>query len=238
MTARLFGILNACLLSIVFSANAHAALATGYVIFDWASFDSATTGDLAVTMVAPMGDDGGTCAQGAPCDSGVTTGFGGLDLSSTGPSSSATLVTTTDLIDATADTTFGFGGANFERFFSFEATSGSGNLSLSVDVEIQAEVQGAGTIVNSDALFGYEVGTSGVVASKAGLEMNGNSGDQSQTLSTTLSFSVFMEQGDVIDMFAEGGPEVSAIPIPAAAWLFGSGLIGLVGISRRKRVTT
>jgi hypothetical protein len=28
---------------------------------------------------------------------------------------------------------------------------------------------------------------------------------------------------------------VSAIPVPAAAWLFGSGLIGLVGISRRKR---
>ncbi|MHB8621747.1 MAG: VPLPA-CTERM sorting domain-containing protein [Sulfuricaulis sp.] len=28
---------------------------------------------------------------------------------------------------------------------------------------------------------------------------------------------------------------VSAVPIPAAVWLFGSGLLGLVGISRRKR---
>ena len=27
----------------------------------------------------------------------------------------------------------------------------------------------------------------------------------------------------------------SAVPVPAAAWLFGSGLLGLVGISRRKR---
>jgi len=27
---------------------------------------------------------------------------------------------------------------------------------------------------------------------------------------------------------------VSAVPVPAAAWLFGSGLIGLVGIARRK----
>ncbi len=26
----------------------------------------------------------------------------------------------------------------------------------------------------------------------------------------------------------------SAVPIPAAAWLFGSGLLGLVGIARRK----
>jgi len=30
-------------------------------------------------------------------------------------------------------------------------------------------------------------------------------------------------------------PGVSAVPIPAAVWLFGSGLLGLVGIARRKR---
>ncbi|MHB8534727.1 MAG: VPLPA-CTERM sorting domain-containing protein [Sulfuricaulis sp.] len=30
-------------------------------------------------------------------------------------------------------------------------------------------------------------------------------------------------------------PGVSAVPVPAAAWLFGSGLLGLVGIARRKR---
>lgn len=29
---------------------------------------------------------------------------------------------------------------------------------------------------------------------------------------------------------------VSAIPIPAAVWLFGSGLIGLIGFSRRKKI--
>jgi hypothetical protein len=29
--------------------------------------------------------------------------------------------------------------------------------------------------------------------------------------------------------------DVSAVPVPAAAWLFGSGLIGLVGIARRKK---
>ncbi|MDT8282598.1 MAG: VPLPA-CTERM sorting domain-containing protein, partial [Gammaproteobacteria bacterium] len=30
------------------------------------------------------------------------------------------------------------------------------------------------------------------------------------------------------------GASVSAVPIPAAAWLFGSGLLGLVGVARRK----
>jgi len=30
--------------------------------------------------------------------------------------------------------------------------------------------------------------------------------------------------------------DVSAIPVPAAVWLFGSGLVGLVGVARRKKV--
>ncbi|NVN98839.1 MAG: VPLPA-CTERM sorting domain-containing protein [Geobacteraceae bacterium] len=29
--------------------------------------------------------------------------------------------------------------------------------------------------------------------------------------------------------------EVTATPIPAAAWLLGSGLLGLVGVRRRKK---
>jgi hypothetical protein len=31
--------------------------------------------------------------------------------------------------------------------------------------------------------------------------------------------------------------QVSAVPIPAAVWLFGSGLLGLVGVARRKRIS-
>jgi len=27
----------------------------------------------------------------------------------------------------------------------------------------------------------------------------------------------------------------SAVPVPAAVWLFGSGLIGLIGVARRKK---
>jgi hypothetical protein len=30
---------------------------------------------------------------------------------------------------------------------------------------------------------------------------------------------------------------VSTVPVPAAAWLFGSGLLGLVGVARRKKVS-
>ena len=32
------------------------------------------------------------------------------------------------------------------------------------------------------------------------------------------------------------GIPVSAVPVPAAVWLFGSGLLGLIGVARRKKV--
>jgi hypothetical protein len=35
--------------------------------------------------------------------------------------------------------------------------------------------------------------------------------------------------------FIGGSAQISAVPVPAAVWLFGSGLIGLVGIARRRR---
>ena len=34
---------------------------------------------------------------------------------------------------------------------------------------------------------------------------------------------------------AEDGSIVAVVPVPAAAWLFGSGLLGLVGVARRKK---
>ena len=36
-------------------------------------------------------------------------------------------------------------------------------------------------------------------------------------------------------LFANESISVSAVPVPAAVWLFGSGLIGLIGVARRKK---
>jgi hypothetical protein len=40
-----------------------------------------------------------------------------------------------------------------------------------------------------------------------------------------------------VDIDIDGNPMVSpsAVPVPAAAWLFGSALIGLAGVARRKK---
>jgi hypothetical protein len=42
-----------------------------------------------------------------------------------------------------------------------------------------------------------------------------------------VAFAWAVHDGDV-------GVAVSSVPVPAAAWLFGSGLLGLIGVSRRK----
>ena len=46
-----------------------------------------------------------------------------------------------------------------------------------------------------------------------------------------LSVARFQQTGPL----QEGSDWVGAVPVPAAVWLFGSGLLGLVGIARRRR---
>lgn len=64
---------------------------------------------------------------------------------------------------------------------------------------------------NTDAVWTFDMGSS-------------NSGDQGYYNKANIAFGWAVHSGDV-----------SAVPVPAAVWLFGSGLIGLTGIARRKR---
>ena len=53
----------------------------------------------------------------------------------------------------------------------------------------------------------------------------------------STAFSSFNANFDItsvtVDSFVP--TPVAAVPVPAAVWLFGSGLLGLVGIARRKK---
>jgi len=51
-----------------------------------------------------------------------------------------------------------------------------------------------------------------------------NSGTQSHISKGTGKFAWAVQSGNV-----------GAVPIPAAVWLFGSGLLGLIGVARRKK---
>ncbi len=68
--------------------------------------------------------------------------------------------------------------------------------------------------------------------------ITGNGGN---SLANSLQTAFANATGDGMWSLSSNGtatyaiPGVSAVPVPAAAWLFGSGLLGLVGIARRKR---
>ena len=59
---------------------------------------------------------------------------------------------------------------------------------------------------------------------------------------TVSAWFFYMDRGSVNDDLKDDGNyawavqsgDVGAVPVPAAVWLFGSGLIGLVGLARRK----
>ncbi|PID72445.1 MAG: hypothetical protein CSB34_02200 [Desulfobulbus propionicus] len=57
--------------------------------------------------------------------------------------------------------------------------------------------------------------------------------------STGLIYSSLVAYNDVVEytsvLLANEEPDVGAVPVPAAAWLLGSGILGLVGVSRRRK---
>mgnify|MGYP001144910960 CR=1 FL=1 len=62
----------------------------------------------------------------------------------------------------------------------------------------------------------------------------GLSPTQSASIDETISSYECCGNGFKDQDFQSGGM-ISPVPLPAAAWLFGSGLLGLVGMARRKK---
>ena len=61
------------------------------------------------------------------------------------------------------------------------------------------------------------------------------SGDTSTSPAGTNVLNVTFSDGTILTVdIAVAGPP-AAVPVPPAVWLFGSGLLGLVGIARRKK---
>ena len=77
-----------------------------------------------------------------------------------------------------------------------------------------------------------------------GVNMGGNSFTSAQTVDSSIAFygvglpgglASVTEFDNVWTMTSDGSLTYSAVPVPAAVWLFGSGLIGLVGVARRRQ---
>jgi hypothetical protein len=57
--------------------------------------------------------------------------------------------------------------------------------------------------------------------------------DNASGVDDVLEISTYTSRGDTLNWTLTGN--LSAVPVPAAVWLFGSGLLGLTGIARRRR---
>lgn len=110
---------------------------------------------------------------------------------------------------------FGPGGVAFAEFFS--ELSGGGTSKAEI-------LGGAPLALNADPT----VWTS--------FTFNGTTGpDVSGGVTLQLGATTGGASGSFADVFYDNVTiDVTAVPVPAAVWLFGSGLIGLVGVARRK----
>lgn len=149
--------------------------------------------------------------------------------------------TTIDLGFGSSQTVNGT-GSDLALFFLFDQTS---NI---IDVTINnvtktltsfAAVMDAG----GTQQVGYDIAWNGTTLNNVLLTVAElNLDDFSLASGATInSLAITMTQSDVIDpiqvatLSLVGSLNSTAVPVPAAVWLFGSGLLGLVGVARRKK---
>jgi len=112
------------------------------------------------------------------------------------------------------------------------------------------EVYSGSTLISQMVYNGMAYITNGSFGSAGGVFEMFYYGDQTTYSAANYGFSSSVDSSGNVNpmLYISGGPTpfgnlqmtgvsvstVSAVPAPAAAWLFASGLIGLIGISRRR----
>ena len=154
--------------------------------------------------------------------SGGTIVTSGVEGSSDG--TSAAIFNGGDQLGGTLSQTFSTTiGTEYRLEFDFGVYSGSypgSNLTLQVDLN------GVGSLLSTAVTYSASSPT----------QFNGSSFNfTADSSSTTLLFTDFTSASETISVDSVlDNVSVSSVPIPAAVWLFSSGIIGIIGIGRKR----
>ena len=211
-----------------------------------ATYDATASFTLTLTDV--------TDVTGAPVTTGwevTASGDGDVFLSEIGTAGASGSISVID-----PEVTIGIDGSITQSSTSSGwATDGFASTDALTDLGIKPRLDKGIVIDNNSGqaltfIFDWEVSlsvaTSGIATAEASVDMlddlgfvdillwskNGDLGLFSGSINMTLPNG----ESNAITGFVDSlGTAEAVIPVPAAAWLFGSGLIGLIGVARRKR---
>jgi hypothetical protein len=218
--------LGAALLCIGASASSQASVLINEIDYDQPGSDSAEFIELYNSAVTPLVLDGYTLAliNGSSGDAYHSFDLSGLQIAANGY-----LVICNDT-GAVANC-------------SIDAASGSWMQNGGPDGDAAALLQGE-TILDSVAYEGtgnflgpYAEGNSFTVADSGSIVMSIArlpNGIDTDSNADDFASGCLTPGGSNIAGTGDCSTPINPVPVPAAAWLFGSGLIGLIGIGRRK----
>ena len=136
------------------------------------------------------------------------------------------------LWDSNGDHVFGNDSSVFNAAPTFFGDQAGANLAAAAIIEALGLIDGTISTTSDDFFVGYQYFGGGVGVVK--------DGDTDVTIDFVFDHGAANGFG-LNPAFVFGSvswvsfQEVSAVPVPAAAWLFGSGLLGLVAVARRKK---
>ena len=116
---------------------------------------------------------------------------------------------------------------SFDLFGSLEGAGGV------IFAEFFSELDGGGTsssvILGGGPLFPTDTWTTYTFTTPTGADVSGG-------VTLQLKADCGANPGCTVDAYFDNiSVNVEAVPVPAAVWLFGSGLLGLVGVARRRK---
>ena len=215
------------------------------------TYDAAASLSLTLTDVTGTG---GTTVTNGWLVAAIGDDFGGAFLIESGD---ATASGTTSVVDSTSmsildsisqsstasgTATNGFSSTDALTNLEMSVTNFSGQaLTFSFDYDIIAIAAATGDDATANVLvelLGPGLGLLDLLAEASANSIFGpvsDSDNQSGSFNFTLGDGNSQIFTSVAGGFVDSIGTADAVPVPAAVWLFGSGLLGLVGVARRKK---